>query len=158
MFFYERLEHLSNVMKIPVEELVESMGIKWTAFLAMRNRKSNPSSKVKILSEWLAGRELTGATMTQFFEYLHRERSSSCHENYYSHLGLILSGVGERHILEKVRKVKANATPAKYFQRAQIEKLKMAMLEKDPDLWFACQWLYYCFIRPGELRSYFSDI
>ena len=43
MFFFEKLEHLSKLMKVPIEELWESMGIKKGGFQAMKQRKSNPS-------------------------------------------------------------------------------------------------------------------
>lgn len=39
-----------------------------------------------------------------------------------------------------------------YFTIEQKKALKRVMIEKDQQLWLACCFLYYCFIRPKELR------
>jgi len=64
----------------------------------------------------------------------------------------VLTDIGEEHLMEGITKVKANASQAMYFQTKQIQKLKKAIQERDPELWLAVQFIYYCFIRPGELR------
>lgn len=48
---------------------------------------------------------------------------------------------------------KQEPTPAMFFQSAQIRQLKAAISNKDPQLWLFCQFIYYAFIRPGELRQ-----
>lgn len=46
---------------------------------------------------------------------------------------------------------KAEAKPAKYFTKRQIEELKPEMM-KDRELWFFVELIYYCYIRPNEIR------
>ncbi|MCK3684205.1 tyrosine-type recombinase/integrase [Maribellus sp. YY47] len=44
-------------------------------------------------------------------------------------------------------------SPALPIQEIDIPILKKAILKSDPQLWLACQFIYYCFIRPRkELR------
>ncbi|WP_222166838.1 tyrosine-type recombinase/integrase [Edaphocola aurantiacus] len=46
--------------------------------------------------------------------------------------------------------IKREARSLLYFSKDQIEKIKAA--DKPPQLWLAIQFLFYCFIRPGEQR------
>lgn len=45
------------------------------------------------------------------------------------------------------------ATPPAAFNKKQREKLKQSIQRKDPQLWEHCMFMFYTFIRPGELRK-----
>jgi integrase len=53
----------------------------------------------------------------------------------------------------ETQKAKGQSTGAAYFKIQQIQQLKSYMLQNMPFLWQPVQWIYYCFIRPGELRQ-----
>lgn len=53
---------------------------------------------------------------------------------------------------DKTEPLRSHYTPSLYFQKSQIEELKAVMEKEDPELWLFVQFIYYCFIRPGELR------
>lgn len=50
-------------------------------------------------------------------------------------------------------KAKGVSTGAAYFKVVQIQQLKKYMLANTPFLWTGVQWIFYCFIRPAELRQ-----
>lgn len=49
-------------------------------------------------------------------------------------------------------KVKKEVQGLDYFRSAEISLLKKTVQKKDPETWLFVQFIYYCFIRPGELR------
>lgn len=77
--------------------------------------------------------------------------------NHYTQLfrgiwrDILLPGV--RNPWDGVKYKKQNPTPALYFSEFQIRELKEAIQKQSPQLWLCCQFIYYCFIRPGELRN-----
>jgi integrase len=54
---------------------------------------------------------------------------------------------------EDTEKAKGGSTGALYFKKTQIVQLKKEILLQMPFLWNPIGWIYYCFIRPGELRQ-----
>lgn len=52
----------------------------------------------------------------------------------------------------KLPKLSEQKQGFKPFSKSQKKELKKAISEQNPILWLCCQFLYYCFIRPGELR------
>lgn len=54
---------------------------------------------------------------------------------------------------KKTKKLKNNSTGSQYFKTRQISELKKYMFNNELEfLWRAVVWIYYCFIRPAELR------
>lgn len=39
------------------------------------------------------------------------------------------------------------------FNEDQISEIKKNIEEKDPELWLFIQFIYYCFLRPNEIRQ-----
>lgn len=110
-------------------------------------------SKLNVFIEWLSGRPVDRETIKGFFAHLINNRHRTTHNDYVSILKKMLTAIGEDSIMEGIQKVKSHPTPAKYFQKYQVKRLKAAIVERDPQLWLFCQFIYYCFIRPGtELR------
>lgn len=54
---------------------------------------------------------------------------------------------------KKTQRVSGYSKGSSYFKQNQIAELKKYMLEKSPFLWSAVRLIYYCYIRPGELRQ-----
>ena len=48
---------------------------------------------------------------------------------------------------------KNNTKPHIPFKKGVLQMLKIEISRSNPQLWLASQFLYYCFIRPGELRQ-----
>ncbi|MCF8245369.1 MAG: site-specific integrase [Saprospiraceae bacterium] len=109
-------------------------------------------SKVDVFLEWAKGREVTQSLVQEFFKCLLAERHNKTYNAYLATLLRIFKAIGLAHFMEGLKSVSANSTPAKYFQKHQIERIKKHLLESNPNLWLAFQFIYYCFIRLGELR------
>jgi len=71
---------------------------------------------------------------------------------YHQLLKKVLIGMNLGSLMDGVETLKVQPVSALYFQKYQVKKLKKEIPARYPDLWFACQLLYYCFIRPGEQR------
>ncbi len=65
---------------------------------------------------------------------------------------LLEAGHVEENPFEGIPRIRYIKTPLQYFQPHQVEQLRGVMLQRDPELWLACQFIYYCFSRPAELR------
>lgn len=110
-------------------------------------------SKLQVFREWAVDRDLSAAVLSDFFRHLSETRHSSTRNWYIVFFRTMLKAIGEPlDIIDQVEKRKSAATPAAYFQKNQIARIKKHLTAKDPELWFFCQWVYYCFVRPGELR------
>lgn len=62
----------------------------------------------------------------------------------------ILAGLIEHNPVQKVTGFQRDPKSLQFFSDSQIEKFKQ--IEVNPQLWLAIQFLFYCFIRPGEMR------
>jgi len=121
----------------------------------MWRRKTYQTYKSKLdnLMRELAGRPITADAVRQFFNDLAGRVNRTTYNAYRAQLGQIFQGTGLDNLYPEIEKVKATQTPAKYFQKHQVQRLGRFMRENDPELWFACQCLYYCFLRPNsEMR------
>ncbi|MBK9729683.1 MAG: hypothetical protein IPO83_00045 [Chitinophagaceae bacterium] len=63
------------------------------------------------------------------------------------------TGVVKENLFDKIKRCPEERKGSLYFQPEQVSRLKLIISEKEPALWLACQFIYYCFIRPGELRN-----
>lgn len=98
-------------------------------------------------------RRIDSHLMKDFFTHLANEKHGKTHNAYLRCFKQVFKGVGQQALLNGIEPLNAKSSPAKYFQRHQIERLKKNLLEQDPELWLFCQFIYFCFIRPGELRQ-----
>ncbi|MEL6140877.1 MAG: hypothetical protein AAFU67_04595, partial [Bacteroidota bacterium] len=102
--------------------------------------------------DYLGGREVTVESVDEFFIELRRTKHGTTVNRYRTVLKRIFSEVGLNFLFDDIRMVKATRTPKRYFQSHQARLLGMEIKSHDPDLWFFIQFMYYCFIRPNELR------
>lgn len=111
------------------------------------------SSKVRIFLAFLRGRPLSKQVVEEFFIDLSKRRHKTTYNTYRRTLLTIFTGIGRAEVIGSIKKLKNTETPAKYFQEHQVRRLREFISERDPDLWFFCQFVYYCFLRPNsELR------
>jgi integrase len=109
-------------------------------------------SKLDTFLAWLNGRDMTRETIAEFLIYISRTRQAATHNWYLSFFRTMLKRVGAPELLPKAEAMRTHSEPAMYFQRHQVARMKKYLIENDPELWLFCQFIYYCFIRPGELR------
>jgi integrase len=53
----------------------------------------------------------------------------------------------------EIKKLPENKQSKMYFTDAQVSEIKQYLAKHDEELWLACSFIYYCFIRPNELRQ-----
>ena len=67
--------------------------------------------------------------------------------------GLVEDEVLSFNPFDSTKKLHNNSTGSQYFKIRQIEELKQYMHANQLEfLWKAVIWIFYCYIRPGELR------
>ncbi|MCC6258085.1 MAG: tyrosine-type recombinase/integrase [Chitinophagaceae bacterium] len=142
--------------------------------LALRRHRIRESSMrkftgmVKNLERWLIYEKIpnlpVGAFQHEhamnFLGYL-LEIQRMSNESYSGHLQLLKSLFNDLIKLkiitdnpfDAIRKIPKENTPALYFTKQQMEILKNYFSKHDPQLWFFVQFIYYGFVRPGELRQ-----
>lgn len=109
-------------------------------------------SIVNVLLDWLAGRELTQALLVEFLHNILASRHATTYNKYVAILQRLFRGAGLQFRFSDIEKARATSTPARYFQRHQVRRLLAAIDEQDTELGLFIRFLYYCFIRPQELR------
>ena len=109
-------------------------------------------SKINVFTEWMGSKELNSENVTAFFKFLKGSRHNTTYNNYIERLTKVFREMGEEAVMEGIKKASNTTTPAMYFQKHQIPRLKKAISERDESLWLAVQLMYYCFIRPKEMR------
>jgi integrase len=111
-------------------------------------------SKADIFFGWMHRKKITEEAVEEFFKALLLERHPTTHNAYYNKLKHVFELAGFGKLFNRVGKVKAEMTPARYFQSHHIKRLKREINKRDLELWLYVQFIYYCFIRPGdELRK-----
>lgn len=110
-------------------------------------------SVVNTFFDWLGKKDLNNDSVKVFFLWLGKERSGSTYNKYREKLGQMFRAVGYDHLMKDIESAKEERIPAKFFQPYQIKRLKAFISGHDPTLWLFVQFIYYCFIRPGELRQ-----
>src|SRR4030095_3255321 len=62
------------------------------------------------------------------------------------------AGVISSNPFEGIPKFREQRQGSLYFKPDQVKKLKVVLPQCDSMLWFSVKFIYYCFIRPVELR------
>ncbi|WMX15921.1 site-specific integrase [Aureispira sp. CCB-E] len=113
-------------------------------------------SKIRIFTNWMQNKKWNEESVYQFFfEHLTKEKrlSPNTYNDYIQCITQALSWCDQQHLLDAIETRKASPTPATYFTQSQITFLSNAIKNKNPNLWFFVQFVYYCFLRPrAELR------
>ena len=112
----------------------------------------NEKSRLGKFLEFIGRRKITNALVKKFFIELSNSHHKCTYHHYRRFFKQVFNGIGKPELMEGVERFKYNSTPAKYFQKHQIVRIKKKLMECDPELWLCCEFIYYTFIRPGELR------
>lgn len=111
------------------------------------------TSVVNVFLEYLRGREVSLQLVKDFLQGIQQTRHATTYNKYRTVLKRIFDALGATYLLEDIKPIKSIATPARYFQAYQAARLAEVIEEEDPELWLFVQFIYYCFIRPTELRK-----
>ncbi|MEM6803300.1 MAG: site-specific integrase, partial [Bacteroidota bacterium] len=116
-------------------------------------------SKLKVFSEWWTDglSPISEDHCRKFFTYLieERELSKTSYNAYRQTLREFFYECWphvEKNPFEVIKNFPDSKQSALYFSKAQVIKLRYELSKRDPQLWLFCQFIYYTFIRPGELR------
>lgn len=113
-------------------------------------------SKLTVFRDHVKENKITRELCENFFRYLLNDRSGS-KTTYNAYLNTLaefyrLTFQDTRNPFKSFEKLRNVKTPAQYFTRFQVRELKAEIGKRHPQLWLYCQFIFYCFIRPGELR------
>ena len=126
------------------------------------------------MQEWLTSQNrsnlavgaLTNMDAKMFMHYLQSKKRYS-HSSINGHLTglrsfydeIVIQGMSSSNPFVGLKLLPKNYTASLYYQPGQVQLLKKIIHEKDPQLWQFVKFIFYCFIRPGELRQLkLSDI
>lgn len=78
--------------------------------------------------------------------------------NYLGFFRALISVLRREGILsfdptEKAGRMKTKTTYHQVYSDKLVEKVRGYLQENDPQLWLLCQFVYYCFVRPGKEAS-----
>lgn len=109
-------------------------------------------SNANVFFDFLDGRELTETLIKEFLQGIKNTRHATTYNKYRASLKRLFDAVGATYLMEDIKPIKAIKTPARYFQTYQAKRLIRHIEAIDEDLCLFIKFVYYCFIRPGELR------
>ena len=123
-------------------------------------KKSRQSYKshIKALEDWYKGGRFRNKDAIDFLEHLKEKgNGDSTRHKYRQFFISAFSWMEKKNLWPEnpfidTDPIKARHTPYRYFQKPQMRELKRVISHRDPELWLFVQFIYYCFIRPGELR------
>lgn len=113
-------------------------------------------SRLKFYSAWLNGRSeesISPADANHFIRYALEKKSNGTVRGYRRTLSSLYNKWNAA-----LNPFKGSIQPSRtyqslmFFSDDQIKRLKQYFKKENPDMWFAIQLLFYCFIRPGEMR------
>ena len=116
---------------------------------------SSYSSKLLIFQTYIAPRGISQETIESFFlEFLTSQRKVQpmTYNAYIVSVGMFLEWIGERALIKNIKKRKTHPNPAGYFNDAQKKFLLKHLEDNDNLLYHFVQFIYYCFLRPNEIR------
>lgn len=117
------------------------------------------TSKCTIFLDWIKENRVKSFDVDAaagFEKFLRGKVSKSTFNEYIRILGVIFAAVfpGQENFFQAVKKYQGETkTPALYFQAYQRKRIAALLQEKEPNLYFFIQFIFYAFIRPGELRQ-----
>lgn len=129
--------------------------------IAVNQRKKGAQSyesKLRIFLKWinyLPAKDIKESHADKFIAHLFAQNKSATTVNGYKQLlkMLFCKLRVKKNPFADIKKFKESRESLLHFDRESILKIKNHIHEKDPQNWLAVQFIYYCFIRPGELRQ-----
>lgn len=147
--YHEHVNHLPHCeTRAKAFAFIERMAASWRPKTTMAHRQ--------VCREYFAlldGAAPSERATTNYLDGVRQEYSGVTYNKRVQLLGRILKGIGYGYLMAGVERVRASSEPYRIFQRNHQLQLKKLMLKEDPQLWLFCQFQFYCYIRPGELRQ-----
>lgn len=157
--YQERMKRAHRLLDQLVTESVEyqpTLGTRERAWEWMRQQPWREKSRrtyesiARAFFNYLGDKQPTQARVDAFLTIIRQTKYETTYNHYVRRLKKILAAVGHPHLMDNYHKVKERRRPARFFQRRHIDILKAEM--EGTELWHFCEFLYYCFIRPREIR------
>ncbi len=132
--------------------------IEYNSHLWRKKTVQSYSSKCTVLIEWIERNKLTifeEKEASLFEHFLRKKLAKSTFNEYVRIFGVIWADAfkDRTNPFLHIQTYKGNhKTPALYFQQHQRKRIAAEMQEKEPYLWLFVQFIFYGFIRPGEIR------
>ncbi|MEM9836161.1 MAG: site-specific integrase [Bacteroidota bacterium] len=133
--------------ELAIMAAVEQLSAQWT-----KKTKQDYKSKYNTLLEYLSGREASTELIVEFFIHLRKSRSATTVNKYRTVLQMLFKQIGVDYLFDDIPVLKAVKTPKRYFQSHQMRRLGQDIQENDAELWLFIQFMFYCFLRPKEIR------
>jgi len=110
-------------------------------------------SRLNVFWEWNQRREITTERIAEFFAaQAEQGKSQNTRSGYFRTIRQLFPLALGKDILGDIAVKKVKGTPYRYYSRSQVKFLSSRMSQEEPMLWLAVQFIFYCYIRPGELR------
>ena len=135
-------------IRFQAASFIEKMSASWRPKTTMAHRQ--------VFDEYfqlLNGKRPTAKVTKQYLDGMRQKYSGITFNKRLQLLGRILKAVGYGYVLAGAERVRAHSEPYRIYQRNHRLQLKKCLERQDPELWLFCQFQFYCFIRPGELRQ-----
>jgi integrase len=129
--------------------------IRHKTFLCYRNTLTTFESYCKVMNIC----NYSNKVAIDFLNYnLNQGKSGKTVNNYRIVLKTFFTKLGEKdkkiiNIFAKTSKIKGHSKCPVHYKTQQIAQLKEYMRENCEYLWSAVRFVFYCYIRPGELRQ-----
>ncbi len=165
--------HEVKKKRTPIRRSKKTISFFCSKYLDEKKRILSPASYHKYVSElrifekWLLNNKVDIIDITLFDEenarnfinYLHynKELKGSTINNYLITLQGVWNAAKKNIKLlsspwDDINRFPKSTMPQRPLKQGIIAVLKNYLEENDPQLWLAAQFMYYCFIRPKELR------
>ncbi|QHT65652.1 site-specific integrase [Rhodocytophaga rosea] len=171
--FYDEYTLYKLVEVAPVYEsnlLVHHVNLALTSKKAEIRKKTYQSynSHLRGFLAWITENRLDQMLVTDFtYEhaklfidslYLEKGYKGKTRSCYLITMKMLFERIKETRVInenpfKKFKKIKYSSVSALYFDEFQRKELKEYLIEHDPQLGLFVQFIFYCFIRPGELRK-----
>jgi len=123
-------------------------------------------SKLRVFVKYLQEHKLDKVDITaitpkiifDFFEYLAADRGIGNSRQMYKEMLFRMFEYVKKQRAIRINPVsdiqikKRIPRPPRYFQEHSLKNMRKYMLANDPQLWLAVRFIFYCYIRPHELR------
>lgn len=155
---------IQNPIPVVKQDANEARGAFTAAFinlkLSLRPRSySTYSGKVKAFILFLEKNKITklknvtADAIKPFFHDLINSVAPKTYNTYIATLQRVASDIPNfENPFLSIKKVADQTTPKAAFTQPQMELIK-ANIDQNSQLWLACQLMFYCLIRPNEIRT-----
>jgi integrase len=115
-------------------------------------------SKIGIAEDWLQAnnvRAFNPDLAAKFIRHLQvdKQLNPTTVKAYFNTFRLIYKKRKEKNPFLDIQQPSARHTPSMYYSNSQAREVTEAIAEYSPNLFTFIHFIYYCFIRPGELAD-----